>query len=133
VPRSSRLGLKSTSRKRRKSPIKVCAVGLDFKIPTLHWCNVVRQCSSIFCCSGTFRKCLRCSWNPPMQLSKCLYCCNRIELVASLSHPRQFRYVSAEPRLKNTVVRSLCMVLTLMQSQNNGAVVKARFLFSVHM
>ena len=37
-----------------------------------------------FCCSGTFGKCLRCSWNP-MQRSKCLYCYNRVELWLRIS------------------------------------------------
>jgi len=42
------------------------------------------QCFSTCCCSGTFRKCLRCSRNP-MQWSKCLYCYNHIELWLRIS------------------------------------------------
>jgi len=70
------------------------------------------------CCSGTFCKCLRYSWNL-MQCSKCLYCYNRTELWLRIFRPRQFRSVSAEPlaathgtlrfrepRLKNTDVAS---------------------------
>jgi len=49
-----------------------------------------------FRCNGTYRKCLRCSWNP-MQWSRCLYCYNWIELWLGMS-PRQFRSVSAEPQ-----------------------------------
>jgi len=58
------------------------------------------SCSSVFfqplCCSGTFCKCLRYSWNL-MQCSKCLYCYNRVELWLRIFRPRQFRSVSAEP------------------------------------
>jgi len=47
-----------------------------------------------FCCSGTFRKCLRCSWNP-MQWSKCLYCYK--QNCSCEFFPRQIRSVSAGP------------------------------------
>jgi len=43
-------------------------------------CNVFQPS----CCSGTFRKCLCCSWNP-MRWSKCLYCYNRTELWLRIS------------------------------------------------
>jgi len=34
-------------------------------------CSLETSLFQPFCCSGTFRRCLRCSWNP-MQWSKCL-------------------------------------------------------------
>jgi len=61
------------------------------KLPCAQWRNKQSNSSmgyssvfQPFCCSETFRKCLRCSWNP-MQWSKCLYCYNRIELWSQIS------------------------------------------------
>jgi len=48
-----------------------------------HIVNVYSSAFQSFCCSGTFRKCFHCSWNP-MHWSKCLYCHHRTELVANL-------------------------------------------------
>jgi len=42
---------------------------------SIHYTSVFQP----FCCSGTFLKCLRCSWNH-MQWTKCLCCYNGIEL-----------------------------------------------------
>jgi len=44
------------------------------------YCSIFQH----ICCNGTFRKCLRCSWNP-LQWSKCLYCYNRINVWLRIS------------------------------------------------
>ena len=44
-----------------------------------NWTSFYTNAFQPFCCSGTCRKSLHCSWNP-MPLSKCLYFFNHIEL-----------------------------------------------------
>jgi len=66
-----------------------------------NWTSFYTSAFQRFCCSGTVRKCLHCSWNPT-QCYKHLYWCNHIELWLPLAEPQG----SAESRLKNTVLHS---------------------------
>ena len=75
-------------------------------------CKPVHQCFQLFCCSGTFRKCLRFSWNPLQwsqlqphrtvvaKFAPCNFGLFRRNLWQPLAEPCG----SAEPRLENTAV-----------------------------